>query len=72
MKFIQQHVWEMWYFKAPEMSVKIRESYFDAFLDHETGFVLKNGFYERQIPAADLSLSFPDDGESKFDFIYLK
>ena len=54
------------------MSVKIRQSYFDAFLDHETGFVLNNGFYERQIPAADLSLSFPDDGESKFDLIYLR
>ena len=58
------------------MSVKIRQSYFDAFLDHETGFVLNNGFYERQIPAADLSMSFPDDGESKFitfsiDWFYL-
>ena len=49
------------------MSVKIKQSYFDAFLDHETGFVLTNGFYERQIAAADCSLSFPDDGDSKFE-----
>jgi len=55
------------YFQAPEMSVKIRQSYFDYFLHDETGFVLTNGFYEGLIPASDLSLSFPDDGESKFE-----
>ena len=49
------------------MSVKIRQSYFDYFLHDETGFVLTNGFYERQIPAADATLSFPDDGDSKFE-----
>jgi len=51
------------------MAVKIRQSYFDYFLRDETGFILANGFYERQIPAADLSLSFPDD-ESKFEWTF--
>ena len=49
----------------PEMAVKIRESYFEDFLDHETGFILNNGFYEKAIGANELQLSFPEDEDSK-------
>ena len=51
---------------VPEMAVKIRQTYFEDFLSHETGFTLNNGFYERAFASSDLQLSFPEDGESEY------
>ena len=56
---------------VPEMAVKIRQSYFEDFLSHETGFTLNNGFYERAFASSDLQLSFPEDGESKYTFFMI-
>ena len=47
------------YFKAPALTYKIAESYFQNHLSgQEADYVLENGYYTRTIPEADLTLEF--------------